>query len=491
MCVSVCYQKESRQANPADRAEATIRQLVAMLEEGRGDRVFIAAALARYASYHPLIEPLVRGLAANFNDEERTFVLSRLCQARANRRPAPPAGEEPQEEDTAPRVVHHWDADYARRVRGLPPETEERLPLEVRVDPELGRLAIGLNLAAELRIWLVLRHYFGVPGWTDRQTLYAALEAAGIRHSRRHFNRLLQQGADIFWGLSGDGRVWLRGYIRVVKTITRLGLSTNPNLLSTNYPGVRPVYLRLDDSLKVFKARLYAAWLAHRENPKIARATLCKLFACTRETLWGWEAILARIISVIPSYTQTAVDPREDDRIVDYLPAHAYAYLTRHNEVRIRWQSSNVYRVRLIRQHPHKGQSRKARVAAAKEVRAFRPAENRAGSCPERQLAFGRDHWEERRYFASVNDWARFLRRGRERGQAIEDLITPETPRYLFRGVDRNEHVLYELTLDGRPCTSANERISIRQECVWWRAERRYRLARWCGMGKVTTGKAG
>lgn len=489
MCVSVCYQKESGQANPADRAEATIRQLVAMLEEGRGDRVFIAAALARYASYHPLIEPLVRGLAANFNDEQRTFVLNRLYQARAKARPAA-SPVEPQEEDTAPRVVHRWDADYARRVRGLPPETEERLPLEVRVDPELGRLAIGLNLAAELRVWLVLRHHFGVPGWTDRQTLYAALEAAGVHHSRRHFNRLLQRGAGIFWGLSGNGRVWLRGYIRVVRTITRLGLTTNPDLLSTNYPGVRPVYLRLDGSLKVFKARLYAGWLAHRENPKIARATLCKLFGCTRETLWGWEALLSRTISVIPSYTQTAVDPREDDRIVDYLPAHAYAYLTRRNEVRIRWQSSNIYRTRLIRQHPHKGQSRKARVAAAKEVLSFRPAENRAGSCPERQLAFGRDHWEERRYFASVNDWARFLRRGRERGLAAEDLITPQTPRYLFRGVDRNEHVLYELTLDERPHTSVNERISIRQEYVWRRAERRYRLVQ-CGVGSVTTGRVG
>ncbi len=491
MCVSVCYQKESGQANPPERVEATIRQLVAMLEEGRGDRVFIAAALARYASYHPLIEPLVRGLAANFNDDQRTFVLTRLHQSLTQSQ-AETAPGEVQQEDVAPRLVHHWTADYARHVRGLPSAEADdaRLPLEVRVDPELGRLAIGLNLVAELRVWLVLRHRFGAPGWTDRQTLYAALETAGVRHSRRHFNRLLQQGAGIFWGLSGDGRVWLRGYIRVVRSITRLGLQNNPDLLHTNYPGVRAVYLRVDGPLKVFKARLYAGWLAYRENPKIARATLCRLFACTRETLWAWEATLGRTITVVPSYTQTAVDPREDDRIVDYLPDHAYAYLTRHNEVRIRWQSSNVYHIRLIRQHSHKGQARKARVAAAKEILSLRPAENRAGNCPERQFAFGRGHWEERQYFASADGLRRFLRWGQARGLAAEDLITPATPRYVFRGVDRNEHALYELALDGWPCTGANERISIRREYVWRRAERRCWLVQ-MKEDAVTTGKWG
>lgn len=421
-----------------------------MLEEGRGDPVFIAHALARYAGQVPEVEPLVRGLAANFNREKRTYVLSRLEQARSQG----PANQ--------PAEARHW-----------PPAGEPQPDVrEVRVDPELGRVALGLNLTAPLRVWLVLRQHFGQPGWTDRQTLYAALQGAGVTLSRRHFNRLLKEGEGLFWGLTGNGRVHARGIIRVVKEITARALAENPDLVATNTPGVRDVYLRVDGPLTAFKARLYAGWLTHRENPRIARATLCKLFACTRETLWAWEALLPRTLEVIPSYTQIALDPRDDERLAGCIPAHAYNYLTRHNQVRIRWQSPNVYRTRLLRQHPRNGQSRKARVAAAKVIRDSRPAEKSAGGRPDnRRLAFGRDHWEPRQYFASAACFRAFVRRQGARAQAAP----LDGQRSVFRGYDRREHAIYELALDDELLTGAWERISVRKEAVWRRAEDRHR----------------
>ncbi|GAB4575820.1 MAG: hypothetical protein Kow0077_29210 [Anaerolineae bacterium] len=463
MCLPVSYQKDSTRAMPPDRAEATIRQLVGMLQAGTADPVFIAGALARYAGLVPEVEPLVLGLAAKFNSQNRTFVLEKLHQAKTAGAgmPAEEAGG-----------ACDW-GDYRGTVAGgSAGQARADSPPEIRVDPELGRLAVGLNLAAELRLWLVLRHYFGQPGWTHRQQLRTALKRAGVHHTRRHIDRLLQRGREVFWGLGRDGKVWLRGVIRVVTRLTSRALEENPDLIATNTPGVRDVYVRVDGSLKQFKARLYAAWLAHRENPKIARATLCKLFGVTRETLWAWEELLPNTLEVVTSYTQTAIDPREDDRIVPFIPAHAFTYLTRTHRVRIRWQSPNVYRTRLVRQHPHKGQARKVRTAAAKIIRDSQPAEKRAGGRHStRRLAFGRGHWETRLYYASADRYRAFLKRlGANIGQH-----TWQAPRSVFRGYNGLEHAIYEVPLDGEPQTGAWERISIRKEYTWRAAEARHR----------------
>lgn len=459
MCALVSYQKDfpgATSSAPKETAcgvESTILQLVEMLRAGSADPVFIALQLAKYSTAVPEVKPLVNQLAVSFTDKIRTKVLLRLNQTHLG--------------------GHKTAEEIVPQEQVQPPDQ----PLEIRADPELSRIALGLGLAAPLRIWLVLRQQFGNPGWTTRKTLYKALSDAGITLSGRHYNRLLKTGSGAFWGLSDDGRVWLRGYRRVAETLTTQAMAANPDLVLTNYPGVRDIYVRVDGPLKRFKARLYAAWLTHRENPKIARATLCKLFATTTETLQAWERELPRIITVVPSYTQTAIDPKEDDRIVDYLPDHAYSYLTRRNEVRLRWQSPNVYRTRLIRQHPHKGQSRKVRVAAAKVVTSAhaeaRSAENRAEMSPERDIAFGRDHWEQRQYFAGAEALRRFLKRFEEDRAVV--LTSPETPRYVFCGRDRNDHVIYELSLDGEVVTDAWERLSIKKEYIWRKAEANHR----------------
>ena len=455
MCLPVSYQKDSSGATSDIRAESTIRQLVAMLQAGSADPVFIAHRLARYAGQVPEIEPLVLGLAASFNATERTNVLNRMRAAQA--RAAAESGP-------LDRIGRNPGAEAS-----VQPE-----PLECRVDPELGRLALGMNLTAPLRVWLVLREHFGNPGWTHRQTLYKALQSAGIDHSKRHYNRLLREGEGVFWGLAEDGRVWLRGVVRVVIALTEKALEENPDLIETNRPGARDIYIRVDGPLKHFKARLYAAWLAHRENPKIARATLCKLFACTKETLWAWEETLTHTLEVVSSYTQTAIDPKEDDRVVDFIPDHAYTYLTRQHQVRIRWQSPNVYRTKLVRQHARKGQSRKVRMAAAKVIRDSQPAERRAGGRLEnKRLAFGRGHWESRQYFATADRFRAFLKRLRARNVVSE--VAVEAPRYVFRGYDRYEHAIYELPLDREPQTGAWERISVRKEYVWRAGEARHR----------------
>ena len=114
--------------------------------------------------------------------------------------------------------------------------------------------------------------------------------------------------------------------------------------MQTNIPGARDVYIRVGGDLGDFKAQIYAGWLEYREAPTIARDTLCKLFAVSRDTLRNWEQRLGAELEIISNYGQTAIDPRQDERVADFIPEHSYNYVTRRGQIRIRWRQPNTYR---------------------------------------------------------------------------------------------------------------------------------------------------
>lgn len=331
-------------------------------------------------------------------------------------------------------------------------EPEDDAPLQVKIDPELGRVVVGLQRTSEFRVWAVARHFFGVPGWADREALLTVLRSHGVISSKRHFNRVLQQGRGLFWGVSAE-RVYLRGYVKLAARLTGIARKRKPDLVATNVPGVRPVYLRVGGELGDFKAQIYAGWLMYREAPTIARDTLCKLFACTKDTLRNWEARLGATLDVIPNYAQTAIDPRDDDAVFDYIPEHSYNYVTRRGELRIRWRQPNTYNPHHIWSHAHKGQSRKARTASVYAAW-VQPVETWAAPASPDKLAFDRSHREPKRYFADAKRLRRLLRR----------LGEGETPYYVFRGRDRYDHGIWELSLDGEVYTTAWERMTPRAE---------------------------
>ena len=366
----------------------------------------------------------------------------------------------------------HWPA-----VHLVPTETTDAPPdepdLTVRADPELGRLAIGLGKAAEFRVWLIARHTFGRPGWAEKDRLAEAVRSAQAGASRRHLHRLLKQGEGLFWGLSPTGRVYLRSYVKVAERLTRLAVATAPELVATNVPGAPDVYIRVGGSLGAFKAQVYAGWLAHRQGPKIARQTLEGLFGCTEETLRNWERQLGAELVVVTNYAQCASHPHDDERVADHIPSHSYTYVTRQGQIRFRWRQPNSYRPTTIRQHPHKGQSRKARTQAA--MAAWYPPVELCAH-PLETLAFDRSHRVPRRYFATSKALKALLKRLKKRNRPDG----PSTSRYVYRGQDRNDHGIWELSLDGEVETSADERMSLRREYGWWagwQANRRLKMA--------------
>jgi hypothetical protein len=279
--------------------------------------------------------------------------------------------------------------------------------------------------------------------------------------SGRHLNRLLAQGRGLFWDLDRE-RIWLRAYVKVSQRLTEFARRTCPALVRTNIPGAQDEVVPVGGDIGAFKARVYAAWLDYREDPTIARSTLGALFNVSEDTLRNWEARLGEDIHVVANYAQTHLYPLADERVTDYLPAHCYCYVTRGGEVRTRWRLSNTYQTP-SRQYPRKGQSRKARTAAA-QVAWDPPVESRARS------AFDRSHRVPKRYFDSAEQLQAFLKRH----QRHDDVgIAPETPRYVFLGRGTYQHGVWELSLDGYVYTSALERMPVRAEYSWWASRSR------------------
>jgi hypothetical protein len=349
--------------------------------------------------------------------------------------------------------------------------------LEIRIDPELSRLAVGMNHAPTYRLWLLARHHFGQPGWVDKDTLLATVKQTGIIHTRRHLNRLLREGRGIFWNLSTRNRVYLRGYVPLTEQLTQHALRAVPAMVKTNLPGVRQVYINPGGSLAEFKAQIYNAWLSYRENPTIARKTLCSLFNCTEDTLRNWEEILGDQLTITPTYAQCASHPLDDDRVYPLLPNHCYAYASKSGQVRFRWRLPNTYAPQNVRHHAHKGQARKARTQAALTVW-YQPVEKRAAADLDK-ICFDRTHRVPKQYFPSPKALRAFLKRLERRNRTEE---ATGIPHYVFRGTDRNQHVIYELSMDGEVVTTANERLPIKQEPYWWQGyrlwqdvQRRYR----------------
>ena len=146
----------------------------------------------------------------------------------------------------------------------------------------------------------------------------------------------------------------------------KLAAAKSADLIATNRPGVRDVYLSPAGSHEAWEAMLYAGWMAHRENPTIARETLEMLFGRSADTLRRWEQKrLQDTLTVRENYAQCHV-PEND--WFDFIPEHCRSYVA---NVALEWQflpdrarvladAQHLYG-QGIRQHHHRGQAAEVR----------------------------------------------------------------------------------------------------------------------------------
>lgn len=331
-------------------------------------------------------------------------------------------------------------------------------PTPIRVDPELGRLAIALYLASVFRIWVIARQLTRNAkgsGLVQRAEIRGSLPLYGVKMTREHFNRLLRSGDGIFWNINND-RIFIRSPRFVAWKIVRLAAAKNAELVATNRPGVRDVYLSTGGSHEAWEGMLYAGWMTHRENPTIARETLEMLFGRSADTLRRWEQTrLSDILTIRENYAQCHVPPGE---WYDFIPEHNQAYVAEVKDqgkriqiVRIYWRLPNTYFVTGIRQHSRRGQASKVRKIVNSEF--DEPTTSRRGGLHRFKLYF--DSGEQLRVFVGKHGGVR----------------------YLWRGENRHRRGIFEPNDNGFGVIRANERAKLKHEAAYFAEQRRKREA--------------
>lgn len=342
----------------------------------------------------------------------------------------------------------------------------DELPKELRTDPELGRLTVGLYCAAEFRLWIIGRELTRAAsgsGVVSKKALRDRVAAYGIHYTPRHYNRLLKAGNGLFWTIH-DQTIYLRSIVKVACDVMQKAEEHNL-YIDTNRPGVREVYLDVSGSLEQWEAMLYAGFVTHRSYSKdlvISRETQAVLFNRHENTIRRWEE--NRLKNIIVKRTNYAQCP-DIERYYDAIPDHVQPYVARiyfrnqvEDVVRLRWQLPNSYHTTL-RDHPKRGQAAKVR----KAVNAMLPAAEQRGGYLLR-------------YLSSPHKLKRLYRSRKFRMGLLGDA---DRPLYVFIGEHyRTKSGMWEITNSGWTFTHPNERLAAIREQAYFDRQQEQREAR-------------
>ncbi len=331
----------------------------------------------------------------------------------------------------------------------------------IRVDWEVGRLSISLQLAHQFRLWVLARDITRSEqgsGVITRRSLWEKVQAYRIPCTKRHFNRLLKDSYGLFWYCVGK-RLYLRGIQPVSAIMTEMAREQGI-MTETNLPGNRDVLLDPSGSLEAWEAILYAGWIAGRSEKgkwdvTIARETLEGLFGRDQTTLRRWEQNrLQHIIAIQHNIVQYV--PDDDEASIEHIPDHAQPYLAQirttkgiAHETRLMWQIANTYHS-TIESHSKKGQATKIRKAAQS---IDDPANSKRGG-------------KARLYFQSSKKLKAHQRSRKFRMGLLGEVNRPV---YVFLGRhERSRRGVFEWTNRGEPITSAGERATPLNEAVYF-----------------------
>lgn len=322
----------------------------------------------------------------------------------------------------------------------------------LKCDVELARIAVGLRLSAQIRLWLVIQEYARTTGynWLTRDSLRNLLDEYHIRYSERNLSRWLRGGHNLFWRLDGQ-RIWLIGYKKLSTALIDMALSLpkpkrgfDPlNLVTTNNPGFyRSVYVNVtSDNLSQFEAAVFSGWLTAKQNPNISNYVLSLLFRRDPKVIRRWCKIAdVTILHTFAHYTEETshyvpLASEEGGHRGDVIPYTVNG--------RQRWSAeySNTYQPQPTRQHPYRGQSLTVSRKAHQQLKSVQAA----GPTVQIPYRDGRLYRTGRKLFDDV--------------KLARKNVDADHPReqYLFKSVDNRRCIHLECVPDGRARTRARE----------------------------------
>lgn len=168
--------------------------------------------------------------------------------------------------------------------------------------------------------WSILRAYAVAQ---NLSTHYSKKQAArilaeyGLKFSQRHWSRIWEQGAGIFWGLENN-RLYLRSFKRMRKRL----LALTQDKESRRLPAPIFVEIQLSGGIEDLRAQLYWAWFLQWEEKTISRDTLQDLFGLSHDQQRSYEAILGAKLLVKSNYAHINLESYKEKP--QELPEHHF-----------------------------------------------------------------------------------------------------------------------------------------------------------------------
>jgi hypothetical protein len=259
--------------------------------------------------------------------------------------------------------------------------------------PELNRIALKQQIDAEYLLWAVLRHHTSTQNLSShftRQEVYNLALQVGLSWSRRHFNRVLDAGNQVFWTV-GKVRLFLRSFKNVYNTLA--------DETAAAVPSSRFVLVRTHKSALERRAEFYWSWFISRDEQTIARATITDLFGLSPDQQRAYESSLGKRLIIKSNYCHIDADLYKDD--LKNIPGHAF------NFIQEKFQDNKIeYVTVLAYQLPNTFTARQ-----------YKPGESPLVFAPNRALKASRTlyrlesacSYNERCYFNFYDEWEKHM----------------------------------------------------------------------------------
>jgi hypothetical protein len=335
----------------------------------------------------------------------------------------------------------------------------------VLTDCELGRLCQARKQFSEHRLWLYGIKSSDGSGRILKSELYTQCIQLGIVRNRRTFNDILQRGNHFYWKQRGN-YIYLAGWKRLAKRQSKWAAKHAPDLVATNLPGQRRVWLDLTGSHQQGHVAIYNAWLGIKAEKNgyldISRWTLTRLWRRSVPALLRWERLAG--IRIEHRYAEHA------DIHNPLIPAHANLCLDKDGSEFASWRLSNRFYPAPIQSHGQAGQRKKVRSACRVTVDKFEPTVIKPGG-QRRVKRIGRINFHDKTSGSRFTPAHKSLDQHLRKHNDIFD-----RPHYAYMARRYGKHI-YEMS-DGTPARHSHaERDRVGEKSVAFRLRQmQYRI---------------